>query len=73
MESAIKMAGTKITFEANGSQFKVNGSSVTLQLSADLLTHKINLNQLRNIAFDKNGISVTLETHQQDLLEKDDK
>lgn len=67
------MTGTKITFDASGSQFKVNGNCVTLQLTADILTRDINLNQLRNIAFDKNGISVTLETHQQDLLEKDDK
>lgn len=62
------MTGSKISFEGNTNNFKVNGGKVTLQIDADLLTHNINLNKLREIAFDKNGIVVTLETNQQDLL-----
>lgn len=45
------MTGKTIKFQATTNNFKVNGNKVVLQLDADLLTHKINLNKLKDIAF----------------------
>lgn len=50
------MTGKTIKFQATTNNFKVNGNKVVLQLDTDLLTHKINLNKLKDIAFDGNGV-----------------
>ena len=65
------MTGKTIKFQATNN-FKVNGNKVGLQLDADLLTHKINLNKLKDIAFDGNGVQVSLEADQQELIPETD-
>ena len=62
------MTGKTIKFQATTNNFKVNGNKVVLQLDADLLTHKINLNKLKDIASDGNGVQVSLEADQQALV-----
>ena len=66
------MTGKTIKFQATTNNFKVNGNKVVLQLDADLLTHKINLNKLKDIAFDGNGVQVSLEADQQELVPETD-
>lgn len=66
------MTGKTIKFQATTNNFKVNGNKVVLQLDADLLTHKINLNKLKDIAFDGNGVQVSLEADQQELVTETD-
>ncbi|WEB23396.1 hypothetical protein PUW61_06840 [Lactobacillus crispatus] len=66
------MTGKTIKFQATTNNFKVNGNKVVLQLDADLLTHKINLNKLKDIAFDDNGVQVSLEADQQELIPETD-
>ncbi len=66
------MTGKTIKFQATTNNFKVNGNKVVLQLDADLLTHKINLNKLKDIAFDGNGVQVSLEADQQELISETD-
>lgn len=65
------MTGKTIKFQATTNNFKVNGNKVVLQLDADLLTHKINLNKLKDIAFDGNGVQVSLEADQQELVQQE--
>lgn len=67
------MTGKTIKFQATTNNFKVNGNKVVLQLDADLLTHKINLNKLKDIAFDGNGVQVSLEADQQKLIPEENK
>lgn len=66
------MTGKTIKFQATTNNFKVNGNKVVLQLDADLINHKINLNKLKDIAFDGNGVQVTIETDQQELIPETD-
>lgn len=66
------MTGKTIKFQATTNNFKVNGNKVVLQLDADLINHKINLNKLKDIAFDGNGVRVTIETDQQELVPETD-
>lgn len=66
------MTGKTIKFQATTNNFKVNGNKVVLQLDADLLTHKINLNKLKDITFDGNGVQVSLEADQQELVPETD-
>lgn len=66
------MTGKTIKFQATTNNFKVNGNKVVLKLDADLLTHKINLNKLKDIAFDGNGVQVSLEADQQELIPETD-
>lgn len=66
------MTGKTIKFQATTNNFKVNGNKVVLQLDADLLTHKINLDKLKDIAFDGNGVQVSLEADQQELVPETD-
>lgn len=64
------MTGKTIKFQATTNNFKVNGNKVVLQLDADLLTHKINLNKLKDIAFDGNGVQVSLKLINRNLFLK---
>lgn len=66
------MTGKTIKFQVTTNNFKVNGNKVVLQLDADLINHKINLNKLKDIAFDGNGVQVTIETDQQELIPETD-